>query len=54
MELKREASEAALLKEILERFLGNLRMEAGKTENYAMRQELKAGEEVVRPLIARL
>ncbi|MBE7519036.1 MAG: hypothetical protein HS107_07285 [Thermoflexaceae bacterium] len=54
MELKLEQSEAALLKQVLERFLGNLRMEIGKTENFGMRQELKADEEVVKAIIARL
>lgn len=54
MELRLEASEAALLKETLEGFLGNLRMEVGKTENYAMRQGLKADEEVVKSHITRL
>lgn len=54
MELKLEHYEAVLLKQVLERFLGNLRMEIGKTENYAMRQDLKADENVVKSIIARL
>ncbi len=54
MQLTLEPTEAALLRTILERYLGDLRMEVGKTENFQMRQELKHDEEVVKALIARL
>ena len=54
MELALEPTEEILLRRILERHLGDLRMEVGKTENYSMRQELKQDEEVVKALISRL
>jgi hypothetical protein len=54
MQLTLEPKETALLRQVLERYLGDLRMEVGKTENFSMRQELKQDEEVVKGLITRL
>ena len=54
MELKLEPRETALLTTILESHLGDLRMEIGKTENFEMRNSLKADEQVLKGLIARV
>lgn len=54
MELKLEHPEAELLASVLERHLGNLRMEIGKTENFEMRNDLKRDEEALRALLGRL
>ena len=54
MELTLSNDERALLAQILDRHLSLMREEVGKTENYGMRQELKADEEVLKGLIARL
>ncbi|OGT25306.1 MAG: hypothetical protein A2Z17_04430 [Gammaproteobacteria bacterium RBG_16_66_13] len=54
MKLSMRSEEAILLKQILERFLSNLRMEIADTESYDLRQELKRVEETVKALISRL
>jgi hypothetical protein len=54
MQLSLTDEEAALLRNVLERHLSLLREEVGKTENYQMRQELKADEALLKGLIARL
>ena len=54
MELKLDQPEAALLIDILESHLGDLRMEIGKTENFDMRNDLKHDEEMLKAMIARL
>jgi hypothetical protein len=46
--------EGVLLLRMLESALGDLRMEIGKTENFAMRQDLKHDEELLKAMIARL
>lgn len=46
--------EGGLLLRTLESALGDLRMEVGKTENFAMRQGLKHDEELLKAMIARL
>ncbi len=50
MQITLEQPEAALLQQILENHLGDLRMEIGKTENYDMRQDLKQREATLRAL----
>ncbi|MCC6382524.1 MAG: hypothetical protein IT304_08435 [Dehalococcoidia bacterium] len=54
MELSLEPAEVTLLRQLLERSLGDLRMEIGKTENYELRQDLKQREGMLRTLIERL
>jgi predicted phosphatase len=54
LELKLEPRERELLTDILESHLGDLRMEIGKTENFEMRNDLKADEQVLKGLIARV
>ncbi len=54
MQLSLTNDEAALLQNVLDRHLSLLREEVGKTENYAMRQDLKADEALLKGLIARL
>lgn len=44
MDLKLQDAEAMLVRNILERYLGDFRMEIGKTENFAMRNEMKRDE----------
>lgn len=53
-ELQLEPAEATLLRQILERFLGDLRMEIGKTERFELRQDLKHDEETVKAMLGRL
>ncbi|MGH2611376.1 MAG: hypothetical protein ACRDHF_20050 [Tepidiformaceae bacterium] len=54
MQLSLTADEATLLRNVLDRHLSLLREEIGKTENYQMRQDLKADEALLKGLIARL
>lgn len=54
MQLNLEQRELDLLRNLLERALGDLRMEVGKTENYQMRTELKEDEAVLKGIIERL
>lgn len=46
--------ETDVLRRVLESYLSDLRMEIGKTENYAMRQALKQDEETIKVLLERL
>lgn len=54
MQLSLTDPEAALLRNVLDRHLSLLREEVYKTENYRMRQELKADEELLKGIIGRL
>lgn len=54
VQLNLEQRELDLLRNLLERALGDLRMEVGKTENYQMRTELKEDEAVLKGIIERL
>ena len=54
MELKLEPAEAALLRQVLERHLSNLREEIGKTENFDWRKGLQADEATLKAIIGRL
>ena len=54
MELKLDAAETALLADILRRHLSLIREEVGKTENFQMRQELKADEAILKGILERL
>jgi hypothetical protein len=54
MQLSLTDDEAALLQNVLDRHLSLLREEVGKTENYRMRQELKADEALLKAMMERL
>jgi hypothetical protein len=54
MQLSLTDDEAVLLQHVLNRYLPSLREEVYKTENYEMRQELKADEALLKELIGRL
>lgn len=54
MQFDLTTEEATLLRNILERHLGDLRAEIYKTENAEMRDELKENEEVIKGLLSRL
>jgi hypothetical protein len=54
MNLTLSNEEAALLVRILQTDLGDLKAETGKTENYDWRVAMKADEELLRGIIARL
>ena len=54
MELTLQPEEAALVKRVLSNYLPELRGEIGKTDSYALRQDLKRDEEMLRMIIARL
>jgi hypothetical protein len=46
--------EAAVLKDVLESYLGELRMEVSNTEQYDFRLALKRKEAVIKELISRI
>ena len=46
--------EAGMLKEVLESYLSDLRMEIGRTENMSFREEMKKREELLKRLIQKL
>ena len=54
MELHLEDHEATLLHSILERHLGDFRMEIGKTEDYDMRQWMKRDEVSIKAMLDHL
>lgn len=54
MTLTLTAEEAAMLREVLTTYLGDLRMEIGKTERYEARQELHAREDALKQIIGKL
>lgn len=54
MQLDIDAKEADLLKRVLDRYLGDLRAEIYKTENAAMRADLKGDEVMIKALLGRL
>lgn len=54
MDLMLNNDEAALVRNLLERQLSLLREEIGKTENYAMRQDLKNDEALLKGVLQRL
>lgn len=54
MQFELTTEEAVLLKNVLERDLGDLRSEIYKTENAQMRSGLKENEEVMKGILARL
>lgn len=54
MQLNLDESENTLLRNVLSRFLGDLRSEINKTENYEMRIAMHRDEEVLKGLLARL
>ena len=54
MDLPLTAEEARLLREVLTNHISDLRSEIAHTERYALRQELKQDEAVLRELVARL
>ncbi len=48
------SEEAGMLKEILESYLSDLRMEIGSTENMNFREEMKKREDFLKRLIQKL
>ncbi|MDA8217130.1 MAG: hypothetical protein M0Z94_05870 [Dehalococcoidales bacterium] len=54
MELKLNTEEARLLKQVLTDYLSDLRMEVTETENFDMRQDLKANESMLKSVVDRL
>lgn len=54
MELTLTAAEAGLLRSTLDRAIGNLKMEISNTENFAMRNELKQDEVLLKSILERL
>lgn len=54
MDLKLEENEVALLRNILERYLGDFKMEIGKTENFEMRNSMKQDEATLVGIMGRL
>jgi len=54
MELILRPEEAQLLRQVLSQHSSDLKMEIGKTENYAWRQAQKQDLEMLRAIVARL
>lgn len=54
MDLQLDDHDAGLLRNILERYLGDFRMEIGKTENRHMRGEMKDDEARLKAIMERL
>ncbi|HEY3110051.1 MAG TPA: hypothetical protein VGL23_14910 [Chloroflexota bacterium] len=54
MELVLTDEEVRLLRDVLTNHIGDLRSEITHTERYALRQDLKHDEELLRALVARL
>jgi hypothetical protein len=54
MELILHDDEARLLRDVLTQHLSDLKMEIGRTENYAWRQSQKHDKAVLREIIGRL
>jgi len=54
MELILQPEEAQLLRQVLTQHTSDLKMEIGKTENYAWRQAQKHDVEVLRAIVGRL
>jgi hypothetical protein len=54
MDLTLQTDEATLVRRVLANYLSDLRAEVYKTENYELRQELKADEAVIKSIIERL
>lgn len=54
MELTLRPDEARLVHQVLTQYASDLKLEIGKTENYAWRQEQKRDYETLRGLLARL
>ncbi|MGD9934199.1 MAG: hypothetical protein AB7T37_10840 [Dehalococcoidia bacterium] len=54
MHLELDPADVELLRRILERHLGNLRMEISNTENFDWRKSLHADEDRLKALLAKL
>lgn len=54
MQLNLDAEEVAALLNVLSSYIPQLREEIGKTENYDMREELKADEQTLRGIVTKL
>lgn len=54
MELSLDQDEEAVLQQVLEQYLPQLREEVYKTETFELREALKRREEVIKRLISRL
>jgi hypothetical protein len=54
VQLELDSEDLALLKRILDRYLGNLRMEISNTENFDWRRALHADEDRIKAMLAKL
>lgn len=54
MGLELSNEDFVLLKQVLERYISNLRMEIAGTENYDWRKEMQSDEERAKAMLARL
>jgi len=54
MEVMLKPNELELVKRILTNYLSDLRMEIADTEDFNLRQDLKADEETIKGVIARI
>lgn len=54
MHLELDSADLELLRRVLERHLGNLRMEISNTENFDWRRSLHADEDRLKALLAKL
>lgn len=54
MQLELDSDDVDVLKRLLERYVGDLRMEISNTENFDMRNALKADEERLKEILRRL
>ncbi len=54
MQVTLDAKEATVLREVITRYLGDLRMEIGKTEDHDLRAELHERERALAEILSRL
>jgi hypothetical protein len=54
MDLQLDDRDAELLRSILERYLGDFRMEIGKTEDFDMRNDMKKDEARLKAIMSKL
>ncbi len=54
MDIKLEANEAGVLRQVLSNFAGDLRMEIADTDKYEVRDSLKEDEEALKSILKKL
>lgn len=54
MQIEFDQPDIELLRRVLDHYLGNLRMEIGRTDDYEFRQSLHAEEDRLKGIIARI